>query len=244
MFHSLYGRHMDHVEMTALEEKMPPKLLTLGQEANFVKILKEEAFAASFSEVEQHTLLDVARLANIWNLVQMVGPGIFLEIGTFRGGTALHICNAMEPRNAAFYCFDPFERAGFENMSEVDEPFRPDRFTETRFDEVVELLSSKPNAKVVQGFFPAAADGLNLQKIAFCHLDVDIYDATLRSLEYVSARLATRALIVVDDYGRTDTPGVDKAVTDFVAANPSFLVLPIFPIQAVLMPKWLWLADY
>ena len=49
---------------------------------------------------------------------------------------------------------------------------------------VVRLLSCKPNAKVIQGFFPAAADGLELHGIAFCHLDIDVYEATKNSLEY------------------------------------------------------------
>ncbi len=216
------------------------KLLVLGSRAAWVETLQDKEFAASAKQVKKYTLLDIARLANLWNMVRMVGPGIFLEVGTFRGGTALHICNAMVDRNAPFYCFDPFEKGAFENMSDVDMPFMPQPFTKTKFSSVVELLSSRPNAKVVQGFFPAAAADMNLQNIAFCHLDVDIYEATKKCLDYVAPRLAPRGLIVVDDYGSVDTPGVKKAVAEFLAERPSFLFVPMFPVQALLLPKSLW----
>jgi len=216
------------------------KLLTLGRGAAWVEILQDKEFSASAEQVKDYTLLDVGRLANLWNMVQLVGPGIFMEVGSFRGGTALHICNAMVNRDAPFYCFDPFEKGAFENITDVDKPFLPEPFTKTRFKSVVELLSCRPNAKVVQGYFPAAATDLNLQDIAFCHLDVDIYDATKKCLEYLAPRLAPRALIVVDDYGCDDTPGVKKAVDEFLAERASFLLIPMFPIQALLLPKSLW----
>ncbi len=231
-----------YVRQIAIRESLTSheKLLTLGPGARWVELLQEKEFSASVEQVKKYTLLDVARLANLWNMVRMVGPGIFVEVGTFRGGTALHICNAMLNRDAPFYCFDPFEKGSFENISDVDRPFTPEPFTKTRFKSVVELLSHRPNAKVVQGFFPAAAADLNLQDIAFCHLDVDIYDATRQCLEYLAPRLSPRALIIVDDYGTEDTPGVKKAVDEFVAERPSFLLIPMFPVQAVLLPRSLW----
>lgn len=233
---ALYIRRLEVRESLTSHEK----LLVLGRSAAWVEILQDKEFAASAEHVREYTLLDVARLANLWNLVRLAGPGTFLEVGTFRGGTALHICNAMVDPDAPFYCFDPFEKGTFENILEVDKPFMPEPFTKTRFKSVVELLSAKPNARVVQGYFPGAASDLDLKDIAFCHLDVDIYDATRKCLEYLAPRLAPRALIVVDDYGSVDTPGVKKAVAEFLAEHPSFLIIPMFPVQAVLVPKFLW----
>jgi O-methyltransferase len=231
-----------YVRQIALRESLTSheELLILGPKAGCVEMLQDKEFSASVEQVKEYTLLDIARLANLWNMVRMVGPGAFVEVGTFRGGTALHICNAMLNRDAPFYCFDPFEKGTFENISDVDGPFIPDPFTKTRFKSVVELLSPRPNAKVIQGYFPAAATDLNLQDIAFCHLDVDIYDATRKCLEYLAPRLAPRGIIVVDDYGVADTPGVKKAVDEFLAERPSFLLVSMFPVQALLLPKSLW----
>ena len=41
------------------------------------------------------------------------------------GETALHICNAIEHRDADFYCFDPFEKGGFEEIGDQDQCFKP-----------------------------------------------------------------------------------------------------------------------
>lgn len=209
-------------------------------ESEYVKILFDPEFRSSVAQVKDYTCLDMARLANVWNLARLAGPGIFLEVGSFRGGTALHICNAIAARGTPFYCFDPFEKGGFENLGDLDTCFKPGDFRDTRHEAVVKLLSAKPNAKVIQGYFPAAAEDLNLQDIAFCHLDVDAYAATKQSLEYVAPRMAPRGLIVLDDLGHVETPGVDKAVAEFLAGHPSFLLVPMFPVQGVLLPKSFW----
>jgi predicted O-methyltransferase YrrM len=221
-------------------KKYREKLMIPVVEAEYVNILFDPEFQNSVAQVKDISCLDVARLANMWNLARLVGPGIFVEVGTYKGGTALHICNAIEHRDADFYCFDPFEKGGFEKIGDQDKCFKPSDFTDTRYEDVVNLLSSKPKAKVIQGFFPAAAENLNLRDIAFCHLDVDTYEATKDSLEFLAPRMARRGLIILDDMGHRETPGVNTAVTEFLAAHPSFLFIPMFPVQAVLLPKSLW----
>ena len=222
------------------EAKKRAKLLEPAIEAEHVKILFDPEFRRSVNEVKDCTCADIVRLANLWNLARLAGPGIFLEVGSFRGGTALHICNAIEHRGAPFYCFDPFEKGGFEKLGDQDTCFKPGDFTDTEYDAVVKLLSGKPNARVIQGYFPAAAENLNLSNIAFCHLDVNVYDATKNCLEYLAPRLASRGLIVLDDVGHRETSGVNKALTEFLASHTSFVPIPMFPVQVVLLPKSLW----
>jgi O-methyltransferase len=215
-------------------------LLVPAIESEYVEILQDPAFQRSVAQVRDSTCLDVARLANLWQLARLAGPGIVLEVGSYRGGTALHLCNALDDRDTRFYCFDPFEKGGFEHLGRQDAAFGPADFTDARLESVVALLSSKPRATVVQGYFPAAAQDLDLHDIAFCHLDVDVYAATKASLDYLAPRLARRGMIVLDDVGHRETPGVALALSEFLARNPSFLSLPLFPCQAVLLPKPLW----
>ncbi len=96
-------------------------------ETEYINLLFDLEFSRSVAQVKDFTCLDVVRLANLWNAVKLVGDGIFLEIGSYRGGTALHICNAIESRRASaqFYCFDPFEGGGFERLTEYDQAFKP-----------------------------------------------------------------------------------------------------------------------
>lgn len=212
-------------------------------ETNYVTLLHEQAFESSVVQVKRYTCLDEARLANVWNAVKLAGDGIFVEVGTYRGGTALHICNAIDVYHQAgikFYSFDPFEKAGFESLRPDETLFKIDEFTDTSYTAVVKLLAAKPNAQVVQGFFPQAAEPFDLRDIAFCHLDVDLYEATLKSLNYLAPRLAAKSVILVDDLGHVATPGVRDAVNYFLAENPSFLLIELFPHQGLLMPLELW----
>ncbi|MDR3763972.1 MAG: TylF/MycF/NovP-related O-methyltransferase [Acidobacteriota bacterium] len=211
-------------------------------ETSSVALLHDPAFLRSVAQVKDRTCLDAPRLANLWTLVRTVGPGKFLEVGSFRGGTALHLCNAIDcfHPGSPFYSFDPFEQAGFENLTDCDHVFKAADFTNTRYEEVRALLAGKPNAQVMQGFFPAAAAGLELDQIAFCHLDVDIYAATRDSLNFLSTRLAPRSAVMLDDLDHCETPGVRMAVEEFLAGHPGFLLFPVFPCQGILISKALW----
>lgn len=50
-------------------------------------------------------------------------------------------------------------------------------------------------------------------KVALLHLDVDIYEPSKCSLEYLWGRLVKGGILVLDDYGIF--PGVTKAIDDF-----------------------------
>ncbi|MBM3833097.1 MAG: hypothetical protein FJ403_07465 [Verrucomicrobia bacterium] len=200
-------------------------------------VLKDAEFQRSIKAVEHHTLLDVARLANLWNLARMTGPGTFMEVGTFRGGGALHISNAAPERE--IFVFDTFE--GFRNLARgLDDIFDPNWFKDTT-EEHVRLLFRPLNRRVtvVKGFFPQSAASLDLGKVAFCHLDVDVYEATKESLNFLAGRLAPRSLIVIDDF-RRGAHGLDRAVSEFLGLRKEFSCFPLFPGQALLFSRKLW----
>ncbi len=178
------------------------KLLVPPIDTSFIEILTDEEFRASAAAARGRTMLDVARLANLWYLARQAGPGVYLEVGSFRGGGALHVCNAVQTRKPRFYSFDPFEAGGFEAVGSQDKLFRKDQFTDTSYQEVVRLLSGHPNATVVKGYFPAAAENLDLRPIAFCHLDVDVYEATPGQSGVSGAAAGPKSFIVMDDVHR------------------------------------------
>jgi O-methyltransferase len=200
-------------------------------------VLGDPDFQNSVRMVREHTLLDVARLANLWNLARQTGPGTILEAGTFRGGGALHLANACCDR--PLFVFDTFE--GFRRLTPgLDDVFDPTWFRDTTEEHVRHLFQSAGrDATIVKGFFPESAAGLELGPVAFCHLDVDLYEATRDSLSFLANRLAPRSLIVLDDYQRT-AHGVDRALAEFLEAHPSFTSFPMFPGQAMLFSRPLW----
>jgi hypothetical protein len=148
-------------------------------DTNKVEILRDEDFHRSLLACANDTNLDDARLANIWAYAKLSGPGSMVEVGSWHGGGALHIANACPDRR--IFVFDPLsDTRSFETIDEtLDSSFALNQFTDTSEGYVRHLFAShNKKAEIVKGFFPASAVNVDLGEVAFCHLDVDVYDAT------------------------------------------------------------------
>lgn len=209
-------------------------------DTNKVEILRDEEFHKSLLACANDTNLDDARLANLWAYAKLSGPGSMLEVGCWHGGSALHIANAWPDR--PIFVFDPFsDTRSFESLDEgLDTSFALNQFTDTSEGYVRKLfLSHGRKAEIVKGFFPASAVNVDLGEIAFCHLDVDVYEATRQSLDYLADRLAKRSFVLIDDYQR-EARGVDVAVDEFLKGHPRFRCFPLHPSQGLLFSLDLW----
>jgi hypothetical protein len=198
-----------------------------------VEVLADPAFRASLEEVAGLTVLDLPRLANLWTLCQMTNPaGGILEVGAYRGGSALHLSNSA-PHRRLFVC-DSF--SGFRSLDpSLDQLFTADMFLDTSSEAVEALFRSRNRpAAVITGYFPESCAEVGLAPLSFVHLDVDTYEATSAALEFLPSKMTEQSLIVSDDYNRK-AEGVNRAVTEFVRRNHDWIVLPVFPSQAVLL---------
>jgi len=198
-----------------------------------VEVLGDRAFQDSCREVASLTLLDTPRLANLWQLSRMTNPsGAIIEIGSFKGGGALHLSNSC-PDRRVIVC-DSFE--GFEKLdSNLDRSFRDDMFKNTSQWRVEELFRSRGRkSQVVAGFFPQSCAGIDLGPISFVHLDADLYKSTIESLEFLRERMIDRSLVVLDDYFRRAN-GVNQAVDEFVSRHREWVAFPMFPGQGLLI---------
>lgn len=195
-----------------------------------VQILEDIDFQRSVEEVKDRTLLDTPRLANLWQLCQRSNPnGAMIEVGSYRGGGALHLSNCCTKRK--IYICDSF--LGFEALDEkLDVLFKPSMFLNSRVEDVERLFAGKNrDYEIVAGFFPSCCK--RLSPLSFVHLDVDIYKATKESLNYLAPLMLPQSYIVLDDYCR-GAHGVDQAVEEFLAQHSAWRVLPMFPSQGVL----------
>jgi hypothetical protein len=99
-----------------------------------LEVLTDLKFQASVDEVKDITLLDTARLANLWQLCRMSNPaGSLIEVGSYKGGGAIHISNSC-PDRTIFVC-DTFE--GFGDLTidpSLDHLFAKERFRDTSFE--------------------------------------------------------------------------------------------------------------
>jgi O-methyltransferase len=77
------------------------------------------------------------------------------------------------------------------------------------------------------GFIPNTFAGLNHSKIAFAHIDVDIYQSILDCCEFIFPRVTVGGFIIFDDYGFPSCPGARAAVDLYFKGRETVpLVLP------------------
>lgn len=200
-----------------------------------VEILADSEFQCSCREIAGLTLLDLPRLANLWQLCRISNRnGGIVEVGAYKGGSALHLSNSC-PNRRVIVC-DSF--AGFEALDSVlDNNFNMAMFKDTQTETVERLFEGKQrNARVVAGFFPRSCLGIDLKPISFAHIDVDSYKATIEGLQFADGCMMEESLILLDDCNRK-AGGVDKAIGEFVKGKRVCAVVPLFPSQALLIHK-------
>lgn len=202
-------------------------------DTNGVEILADPDFQRSCREIAGLTLLDTPRLANLWSLCRLSNPaGHIVEIGSYKGGGALHLSNSC-PQRKVIIC-DSFR--GFERLDpRLDRNFDASQFKDTSQEDVAALFRNRGrDFAIVAGFFPHSCRDIPLGPISFVHLDADTYKSTLESLEFLTSSLIERSIIILDDYLRR-AEGVDKAVGEFTGHNPAWIALPIFPSQGLMI---------
>jgi O-methyltransferase len=196
---------------------------------------------------EGRTLLYYDRLFTIYQAIQNAirtnppgQPLQFAEVGVFRGGTTAFIMRAAQQLGAGHATIDSVDT--FEGHPRGDlkpslEPAHNDAalFRNTGYEQVREYLRAFPNATVHQGRIQDKAPALEGKTFSFVHLDVDIYEPTAFGLDFFAPRLRRGGVIVVDDFGFTTCPGANRAVNEFITANPGYVGLELLTGQYVLV---------
>ncbi|HVP00727.1 MAG TPA: TylF/MycF/NovP-related O-methyltransferase [Bryobacteraceae bacterium] len=143
-------------------------------------------------------------------------PGDIAEVGVFRGGSARLMCAVKG--NRSLHLFDTF--SGLPEAGEYDSKFRKGGFAAS-LEDVQKYLATFPDVYFHKGLFPDTASGLENIRFSFVHLDVDLYQSTLASLEWFYPRLNRGAMLISHDY---DAEGVRRAFDEFFVEKPEFVI--------------------
>jgi len=140
-------------------------------------------------------------------------PGAFLEVGAYYGGSSKLICE-MKGDDKPFYVCDTFE--GLPEGTEKDKGVHRKSQYSCSLESVSQYLAPYQNVHFVRGLFPASAEGIipDDVRFAFVHLDVDLYESTLRSLEYAFPRMDPGGIVLSHDYSLL--AGVKAAFHEFL----------------------------
>jgi O-methyltransferase len=154
--------------------------------------------------------------------------GAVVEVGCNQGDTAAFlgvILEEFKQQDRELVLFDSF--AGLPRWTEGDEGTMPEiaspgMLPATPFDvqDAFDYQKCGIKPRIVPGWFQdTLKDGLP-EKIAFAHLDGDLYDSIKVSLEHCYHRMTPGSVIVIDDYNLTGIPGCKRAADEFFRDKP------------------------
>jgi hypothetical protein len=89
---------------------------------------------------------------------------------------------------------------------------------------IKENLKEYPNVQLMQGWIPARFPELADRSFSLVHIDVDLHQPTLDSLEFFYPRMTAGGYIVCDDYGSENCPGAKRAFDEFFADKPETIL--------------------
>lgn len=174
-------------------------------------------------------------LSQIANIASTRFPNSdIVECGVWKGHSAWMIAKIFSNNEfgGQFHIFDSFE-GGLSNKEVQDKNLIRNMTTEeiknekesfySRESQVAKVLSEFSFIRLYAGWIPERFNDMPNRLVSFVHIDVDLYQPTLDSLNYFWERLVEGGYIVVDDFGSSQFPGATTAVEEFLKKHkPSF----------------------
>jgi O-methyltransferase len=193
----------------------------------------------------------------IIDLIKRKIPGSFLELGSYKGYSAIliqKILSSLEDKRRLII-FDSFQglpKKDPKDLLDEDSTNNQKIFLDNRrinqgwFKSSKEVLLENFKLfgvlppKIIEGWFEDTLPTQLPEKIAFVHLDGDFYTSTKVALENIFPKLVNQGVILIDDYTETDNtlPGVKIACDEYLKDKKSRVkVLPTLGknYQAVLI---------
>jgi hypothetical protein len=181
---------------------------------------QNEAFTAYLERFDERDGNNADRRWMVSQLLRLVAavPGDTAEVGCYRGAMSWLICEANQhvasrhPR--VHHLFDSFE--GLSQPGSNDGTHW--QAGSLACGESLVKLNLSPfegHFYTYQGWVPERFDEVADRSFAFVHIDVDLYEPTLQSLDFFYPRLNPGGILICDDYGFDSCPGAILACDRF-----------------------------
>ena len=160
---------------------------------DFQALYEDAAPYSIVSPVRCYILISLARYASHL-------AGDFAECGVYKGGTALLLARVLKSKaDKKLYLFDSFQ--GLPKSSEQkDQWFHEGQFSDVSVEAVEQLLSDfRSMVEIRRGWIPQTFTGLEHNRYAFAHLDVDLYQSNFDCCEYFYPRLVSGGVLLFDE---------------------------------------------
>ncbi len=208
------------------------KNLSWFSDKEFKDIWKKYPESGDYIHERKFTLWSIAR--SIRNI-----PGDIAECGVFKAGSSFLMLSANNETGKHLFGFDSFE--GLSDPGEKDKVMNNRAFEWKARDMAVgeeiaatNLAAFHGNFTLLKGWIPDRFTEVYSKRFSLVHIDVDLYDPTLASLEFFYPRMNPGGMIVCDDYGFDTCPGARTAMDNF-AKTVNKSVIHLTTGQGILM---------
>jgi len=180
--------------------------------------------AEKFSVIDRQRLELIARCAT-----RQVKSGYdFIELGVFRGGSAILLASIIKYHQATckLHLLDSWQ--GLPDLDTDDQGAHSfvtkGQFSQSSEDAVrarLDMLHLLAVCETHRGWIKDTLPQLH-GPFCFAHLDLDLYKPTHFALSWLLPRMRDDAEIIIDDYGQPHLrrfPGVEKAVSELLSTS-------------------------
>ncbi len=192
----------------------------------------DKAFMNLFRNVEDKILVSIDRAFIVCQLARALTEkgGDYAEVGVYRGGTARILARSAPGK--PLHLFDTFR--GMPAVNDEIDRHRESDFSGCSLPDVRHFLKDCPHVIFHPGFFPNTAEGLEKKLFCLVHIDVDIHRSVRDSLDFFYPRLVPGGVILIDDYGWKECPGIKIALDEFLAEKKESPILTA-PYQCLIL---------
>jgi hypothetical protein len=132
--------------------------------------------------------------------------GSFVECGVNTGIPSLAVCRWIDfnATGKDFYLFDTFRGIPEEQMAAQERQQRireNDEIYEECYDLVRRNFAPFPRGHLVRGMVPDTLRTVNIEKVCYLSIDMNIAEPEIAAMEYFWDKLVPGATVILDDYG-------------------------------------------
>jgi O-methyltransferase len=218
-------RRFDDLRIGAADALAPSGIFTselAPAHGNTRDLASARGYNRQRSRESKYSVRDTNRFLMLSLVTGMVGScqeGDYAEVGTYRGMTA-QIIWQNRVIGSRLFCFDTFEGfAKSDCVSDGESIIVEDelqRFRDTSVGLVERYIGGpSPDLILRVGCFPSTFEGLEDKLFRLVHVDCDLYEPVLASLETFWPRVVEGGAVLIHDYLSPRYPRCKEAVDSF-----------------------------
>ena len=199
--------------------------------------LREDEFVEKFKQLSPHNYFSMERKFTLKEFAKhtLNMEGAVAECGSYVGVSAWFM--AREIGGSDFFLFDSFEGLS-EPKTQDQSPSDVPQWMAGDLASTEELLKRNlaefENVHILKGWIPDRFAEVGDRQFKLVHIDVDLYQPTLDSLEFFYHRMIPGGVIIMDDYGFENCPGAHQAAITFMK-NRSENIIQLTTGQGVII---------